>query len=625
MESSNPPRKWKSLLTIGIVLPLIAVGGAVAIRALLVRSATDTAMPPLRTSPFTNTQADVAYVGAQTCKSCHEDAHTSFMQTAHSKALMEVDLQSEPPEGEFSDPKSKKTYRITHRDGKMIHGEYLNTDDGEELLLAEFPIRYTIGSGRFSRSYLVEIDNFLYESPATWYAARPGWALSPGYENFNSGFQRPVEARCVACHAGRIEAVDNSPQRVNFHALVIDCERCHGPGSQHVAKWSEKPQSVTESNEKQEIDYTIVNPAHLERRLCEDICAQCHLHSAATIENPERRLQDFRPGQWLTDFVTYYGHETPAKEMNVVGHTEQMRLSKCYQKSETLTCTTCHNPHSKPSATEAATMYRATCLSCHEEQSCGETQEKRLAKNLADNCISCHMPSTNTEIPHFAFTHHRIGIHDQGPEEQHQDGMGELVPLDDVTLLPKAIQKRNLGLAYLQFSDAPGQSPFAPHYRARAQLILATTERLDQADPEVLAALSRLYWNVNAAEAVRFGELAGEAKALSPEAEATIAFTLGTTYFSEGRIDKAQPWLIRTTQLRPTADVWFMLSQSYEQFGDRDSALAAARRAVTLASDRPRFLQHLITLLKQQGYSTESVILEPRLDPLLQYRKNQTP
>ena len=602
---------------------MIAAGGAFAIRALRERDAAEASMPPIRTSPFTNTNIGVKYVGATACQSCHEDAHASFMQTAHSKALMEVDLQSEPPEGEFSDPKSKKTYRIAHRDGKMIHQEYLNTDDGGELLLVEFPIRYTIGSGRFSRSYLVEIDNFLYESPATWYTARPGWALSPGYENFNSGFQRPVEAKCVACHAGRIEAVDNSPQRVNFHALVIDCERCHGPGSQHVAKWSKQPQPGSSDEKKQEIDYTIVNPAHLERRLCEDICAQCHLHSAATIENPGRRLQDFRPGQWLTDFVTYYGHKTPSKEMNVVGHTEQMRLSKCYQNSETLTCTTCHNPHSKPTATEAASLYRSTCLSCHVEESCTEPRERRFADDLADNCVTCHMPSTNTEIPHFAFTHHRIGIHDKEPAEEKLDGPGELIPLDDVTLLPKAVQKRNLGLAYLQFSDAPGQSAFAPQYRARAQTILATTERLYPADPEVQAALSRLFWDNNVAETLRFGELAGTATALSPDAEATIAFTLGTTYFSKGQIDKALPWLLRTTQVRPTADVWFMLSQSYEQIGDPSSALLAARRAVNLAPDRPRFLQHLITLLKQQGFSAESAVLEPRLEPLQQYRKQQ--
>ncbi|MFO1002351.1 MAG: hypothetical protein U0936_18645 [Planctomycetaceae bacterium] len=446
-------------------------------------------------------------------------------------------------------------------------------------------------------------------------------SFTPGNENFNSGFQRPVEAKCVACHAGRIEAVDNSPQRVNFHALVIDCERCHGPGSLvRMSKRSEQPQPESGDEKKQEIDYTIVNPAHLERRLCEDICAQCHLHSAATIENPGRRLQDFRPGQWLTDFVTYYGHKTPSTEMNVVGHTEQMRLSKCYQDSETLTCTTCHNPHSKPTAAEAASLYRSTCLNCHVEDSCTEPQERRLANGLADNCVTCHMPSTNTEIPHFAFTHHRIGVHDKSLEGQKTDGPGELVPLDEVTLLPKSVQKRNLGLAYLQFSDAPGQSQFASENRARAQTILATTDRLYPADPEVQAALSRLYWDRNRVETLRYGELAGEAKTLSPEAEATIAFTLGTTYFSEGQIEKALPWLIRTNQLRPTADVWFMLSECYGQVGDQDSALMAARRAVELGADRPRFLQHLIRLLKQYGLSAESQALEPRLSPLMEYR-----
>jgi hypothetical protein len=574
-------------------------------------------LPEVRPSPFLNTDRGVAFVGAAACVSCHPGAHASYQKTAHSQALAEVDLAVEPPDGEFTDGRSRKTYRITRRDGEMHHTESIQIAAGEEMVLAEFPVRYTIGSGRFSRSYLIEIDGFLYESPATWYTARPGWGLSPGYENYNSGFQRPVELRCLVCHAGRIEPVDNSPQRVEFHALVIDCERCHGPGALHVARWEQTGGTLADG----EIDRTIVNPMHLERRLREDICAQCHLHSAATVELRGRRLLDYRPGLWLADYVTHYSLETPKEEMQVVGHAEQMRLSRCHQASDTLTCTTCHDPHAKPAENERMVVYRTKCLGCHDKQACSAPWEARWAGESADNCVACHMPRGDTEIPHFAFTHHRIGIHKRRDALHDSSQASELVALDDVAWQPKLDQERNLGLAYLQHSDAPGQRGHAPRLRSRAQAILEKVHRRNTEDSEVAAALARLSWGRDPVGTIRYARAAAEDPRPSPDAEATICFTLGSTYFVEGPLANAKTWLERTVRLRPTADVWFMLSDCEEHAGDFPGALHAARRAAKLASDRPKYVERLAEMLRRTANTDESETVELRLGLLRQYRR----
>ena len=80
-----------------------------------------------------------------------------------------------------------------------------------------------------------------------------------------------------------------------------------------------------------------------------------------------------------------------------------------------------------------------------------------MSKSAEDNCVACHMPQSPTEIPHFAFTHHRIGLHDvdQPPVDK---GIESLVPLVDLSHLPKIEQDRLLGLAYLQLSDTPGHT-----------------------------------------------------------------------------------------------------------------------------------------------------------------------
>lgn len=577
----------------------------------------ETMLPPVRSSPFQNSKPNVAYLGMQACIQCHEDAHSTYNETGHSNALAEVNLANEPSGGTFTDLKSQKTYRIFRQDGKMLHEESIRTADGDDLVLSQFPVKYTIGSGRFSRSYLIDVDGFLYESPATWYSARPGWALSPGYDKYNSGFQRPVEFRCLFCHAGRMEPVDNSPQRVRFHALTIDCERCHGPGALHVAKWLQPNATLLENG----IDDTIVNPAHLERDIHEDICAQCHLHGGATVELPGRQLQDFRPGLRLADFATHYGPQTPTNKMQVVGHVEQMHRSRCYLESGALTCTTCHHPHARPSAENKEAYYRGRCLSCHTELSCSAPEEYRYRSASGDNCVTCHMPQSDTEIPHFAFTHHWIGIHDVIEQSSADTSPSELVPLSDISQLPEFVQERDLGLAYLQFSDGSGQKQFAAEYRRRAFQMLTSAETRNPGDSEVEAALARLYWGSDANKTLYYAELARQKSEPGPDTEATITFTIGSTLYAEGRLEEAIPWLKRTTTLRPTADVWYRLSRTYLLLHNLPASLDAGKRAAMLGSDRPLYVSQLRELFLRMGDRTQASLLEDRMKSLLLYRQ----
>ncbi len=368
-------------------------------------------LPPLAATPYQNARKDVGYIGAAQCAACHPGEHQSYMQTAHSQALAEIELANEPPDGSFEDPASERQYRVYRKGDELRHEESIRKTNGEQQVLTDVPIKYVIGSGRFSRSYLVDREGFLFESPATWYSAKHAWGLSPGYENYNSGFQRPAELRCLTCHAGRLEPVDRSPHRVRLHALAIDCERCHGPGELHAAHRKD-----VKAGEGSATDWTIVNPAKLDRDRQEDICAQCHLHTGATVELPGRREADYRPGQRLSDYVANFGLKGDKAQMEVVGHMEQMRLSKCWTETKTLTCTTCHDPHDKPTPATATASYRAKCIECHTENACGIPVTKRRAKDAADNCMNCHMPRSPTEIPHFAFTHHRIGIHETNAE-----------------------------------------------------------------------------------------------------------------------------------------------------------------------------------------------------------------
>lgn len=547
-------------------------------------------LPPVSSVPFLNTKANVKFVGQQTCAGCHVEVGESYQKTAHAQALAPVQLDEEPESTEFAVDDDRRRYRIFRKDHQLWHEEALSTSSGQELILSQYPMKWAIGSGRFSKSYLAEVDGFLVQSPATWYRSRPGWALSPGYDRYNSSFERTTELRCIRCHVGRVEPRDQSFHRLTIHTQAIDCERCHGPGSLHVALRNEKPELAGE-------DLTIVHPGRLDREHGEAICAQCHLHAAATVELRGRRLADFRPGLALTDFAIPYSLETPGKKMEVVGHMEQMRLSRCYQESQTLTCTTCHNPHT-PSAAVDPLVFRKTCLECHAVDSCGLDVAERTKQESNDQCMTCHMPKSPTDIPHFAFTHHRIGIHDP-TENETGEAPDRLVALADVSQLPALDQDRNLGLAYLLVADHPEHLKHAGFYQNEARRLLVSVHNRGLRDPAVNAGLARLFWQVDADRTMNYAKAVLDSPEATPDERSTALFTLATTHLQRDELPEAAPFLEELVRVRRYADAWHALSLCREAEGDWEGAIAASVKAAEISPIRPDFQQRLVELYEQ--------------------------
>lgn len=584
------PTKWS--------LAALAGTAAVATVWFVMRLSVDTATsypPPARPeSAYRNTDLDTAFVGAAACAECHPDEHRTWQHTAHSLALDDVELETEPPAGAFRDATSGRRYEISRRGGRLWHAEFLDSAS-DPVLLSEHVMQYVMGSGRFSRTYLFEDDGFLMESPCTWYTARPGWGLSPGYDRFNMGFERPTELRCVQCHVGRVEPLDNSPHRLAIHVQSIDCERCHGPGAIHVADHGAGDPSTAGNA-------TIVNPGKLGRSLSEDVCAQCHFHGEATVMVRGRNWGDFRPGLPLRQFQVHYGFDDPNSEMTVVGHFEQMRLSECYQQSETLTCTTCHDPHAHSESRPPITDFDRHCAECHRPDHCGLTAVERTRTDPEGSCVRCHMPQVPTEIPHFAFTHHRIANHDDPePDAPAVPRIRWLVPLDDVAWMSEVDQDRCLGLAYVELLASSAAPEIAEAYQKQALELLESVAARGLVDAEVDAALARLYFGRNWARTLKHAELALQSGALSPDAESTALFALASALSELGRPDKAVPHLERLVRIRRHAGAWGLLSAAYEAQGDLPSALSAAQRAVDISPASDSGVRRVEMLARRLG------------------------
>ena len=234
---------------------------------------------------------------------------------------------------------------------------------------------------------------------------------------------RPVEAECLECHASGVQTIpgtQNGYKDVPFLEGRISCERCHGPGRSHIAAHTSGQLLNPEE---------MVNPAKLEPRPRDSVCAQCHLLGESRIVKAGRSLSRFAPGERLSDYATslVWSSKTIAG-LKATSHYEKLWRSRCKQSSgDRLWCGTCHAVHSPPTPQQSGEFFRQKCLSCHQTRSCRGPANMRQTQG--DQCTSCHMPKAQSlEAEHSVFTDHSIPRAARGqPVVAATEGESELV------------------------------------------------------------------------------------------------------------------------------------------------------------------------------------------------------
>ncbi len=389
-----------------------------------------------------------SYVGNEACAKCHAEIARRYAQTpmANSSGVATNDTAT----GEFFHQASGVRYRISKEPGKDKDAVWLSYDrKGDAPLQGRRQLHYFIGSNAAGRSFLFALDRFLFQAPVTWYATAKKWDASPGYEaDRELRFNRPVDANCLYCHASQTQPIYGALNRYAeppFKQNGISCERCHGPASLHVAGKAR-----------------LVNPAKLDAGRRDSVCAQCHLSGVARVELPRRRLAFYRPGERLSDYVSYFVTEQQSEAgLKVNSHVEKLARSMCAQKAgERMSCISCHDPHSVPEPRERAAYFRVKCLTCHQAEAL-PANERHHAQ--AD-CIRCHMPKTGTtDGGHGVMTDHSI---QRGQRVRHTSQMA--VERRLIAFAGFSSDARSLGLAYAELAALNGDK-FA-HNEARRLL-----------------------------------------------------------------------------------------------------------------------------------------------------------
>jgi predicted CXXCH cytochrome family protein len=288
--------------------------------------------------------------------------------------------------------------------------------------------------------------------------------------------------------------------------------------------------------------------------------------------------------------------------MKVVGHVEQMHRSACYQRSESFTCVTCHSPHHEPKMEKLAEHYRAVCLSCHESEDCQAEAERRA--RAKDNCVQCHMPTTSTDIPHLAFTHHRIGIHQEAPAGETDEPLatqpGELIPF---LRLPVAAgeQPRSLGLAYADLALHERQPQLRRHYQQQAWQQLTLAARAPALDSEALATLASLAYELEQPGSAALAKRALDDPQLAGLPRCNALFIVADAQFSAERYADALTTLDTLSKLRRHSLPWLLRADCEKQLRNVAGIEKALLQAVSIDPGLPEAQRELAALYRRQG------------------------
>lgn len=365
-------------------------------------------------APGADPMAGARFVGRDACQPCHAEIWSTFSHTGMGRSWSPMStapvVEDWTSHNTIEVPSTGLRYRMSRRDGKFFMRQSIADGRGGETAVDERELVWVIGSANHSRQYLIEEDGKLLQAPVCWHTQNPVWDLCPGYEFKNFYFGREIGRTCVFCHNDRMEF---RPGARNAYIEPIPhgigCERCHGPGERHIAKWE---RGATPTGQG---DATIVNPRRLSPELRMQVCFPCHLGDSKATERVsvyQAALEDWRPGRPITTAVIPFRYSEPTMhDFGLSGQVDRLVRSRCFTESGgKLECLTCHNPHKTIFREDRpADFFNAKCLGCHAPEACKATTAARRTTTPPDDCVKCHMRTGEPdEQRHVLFTDHWI-------------------------------------------------------------------------------------------------------------------------------------------------------------------------------------------------------------------------
>ena len=315
--------------------------------------------------------AKAQFVGSLACRPCHQEQYDGWKQTRMANVVRDPRLHPEAVLGDFSHSDPVRSFDLNQVD--FVYGS------------------------RWKQRYFTRRGNDYYVLPAQWDVKHSRWlpyhvpAGTDWWVKYygESNFERPTGPLCDGCHS-----VNYNIETKQVTEWNVGCEKCHGPGSVHVAH-------PTNQN--------IVNPERLDWVRGNDVCIQCHSQGQPPANPIQGKYFDwpvgFLPGERLADYwnleehrlgITnfFYWADSSAHKNRMQGN--DFAQSMMYHRQ--VRCFDCHQVHSNQNPSNLGAVGNQLCITCHTPQSpagphttiAEHTHHKE--GSAGSECTACHMP-----------------------------------------------------------------------------------------------------------------------------------------------------------------------------------------------------------------------------------------
>ena len=317
------------------------------------------------------------YVGSESCEKCHAAVYQRWKKTPMANIVRDPKVH---PDAIIPDLSTNNVAKFAVDQVAFVYGSKWKqryfTRVGDDYY--PLPVQWDVGNKKWMKYHVADTG-------ADWWTAY--------YPSDN--MQRPTGPTCDGCHSVSYDV--HTKQATEWN---VGCERCHGPGSEHVAH-------PTRTN--------ILNPDEMDTVASNDTCIACHSQGrprAGLIEGKAYdwpvgyhaglrladywKLEDNTLGQ--TDFLHY---------ADGTAHKNRMQGNDFVQSvmyKHGVTCASCHDVHGTENYAQLRKPADKLCLDCHGPGSPNGPREATLeehthhkAGSAGSQCIACHMPKIETE------------------------------------------------------------------------------------------------------------------------------------------------------------------------------------------------------------------------------------